>query len=168
MSLVRFAAALAVAAAVLLPGLGSAQSPAPAPGPVFIGPTPDPSGTACPGESGTEHVVSGPERIAIPAASAAYFKAHNPRSYVLFVLVVRFDGKAAIQIAANQDLDAPLREAMIAYAQSLKIVPAIANCARPGAVMVGHAAIPDGAITFTVQMVPPSPSPEPPKPLPSL
>lgn len=161
----RFAAALALAV-LIVPAVALAQSPPPqAP---FVGPTPDPSGTACPGEARAERHVSGPERITIPAESAAYFKAHNARAYVLFVLAVRLDGHAAIQIPTNQDLDAPLRAALVAYAESLTIAPAIPGCAHPGAVIVGHAAVPDGAVTFTMQMVPPSPPPGSPRPLPSI
>jgi hypothetical protein len=163
------AAALAfVAAAFVVPAAGWAQSPAPSPAPVFVGPTPDPSGTACPGEENGERKVSGPQKIAIPPESAAYFKAHNQRTYVLFVLAIRLDGKAAINFPAGQDLDAPLRAALVSFAQTLTIVPAIPGCARPGAISVGHLEVPDGAVTFTMQMVPPAPPPQAPGPLPSM
>lgn len=104
----------------------------------------------------------------MPPDSATYFAAHNQRKYVLFVLAIRLDGKAAIELPAGQDLDQPLRTALVAYAQSLTIVPALAGCARPGAIVVGHVAIPSGAVTFTMQMVPPSPAPGSPRPLPSI
>jgi len=164
--MLRRCAVVLALAALIGPAVATAQSPPP-PQP-FVGPTPDPAGTMCPGESNSERHVSGPERITVPPESAAYFKAHNERGYVLFVLAVRLDGKAAIQIPANQDLDAPLRAALVTYTQALTIVPAIPGCARPGAIIVGHAAIPDGTVTFTMQMVAPSPTPAAPRPLPSI
>jgi hypothetical protein len=164
----RHAACALALAALIVPAAALAQSPPPPALAPFVGPTPDPGGTMCPGEVNAERHVSGPERVAVSAESAAYFKAHNQRAYVLFVLAVRLDGKAAIQIPTNQDIDAPLRAALVTYTQALTIVPAIPGCARPGAIMLGHAAIPDGAVTFTMQMVPPTPSPAPPKPLPSI
>ena len=161
------AAVLGLAAAIVVPAHGWAQSPAPAV-PGFIGPTPVPGGTPCPGELEAERHISGPQAVSVPPESASFFAAHNQRNYALFVLAVRLDGKVAIELPLGQDLDPALRAALVAYAQSLTIVPAIAGCSRPGAIVVGHVAIPAGTVTFTMQMVPPSPAPGSPHPLPSI
>ncbi len=120
---------------------------------VFVGPTPDPSATRCPGESDPRRQFSGPHSIIVTSTSAMDFFIHNPQNpqhtntpEVLFIIELRLDGGAAIRIPGDVILDDGLHSEMLAYTRALSIHPAIPGCARPAAVFVGSVSLRDGAI----------------------
>lgn len=159
----RLAFGMAVVASIVAPGTVHAQNAPPAP--AFIGTTPDPSGTACPGEDLVLRHPKGPEKIAISADSAKYFLARNQHNYGIFILVVRMDGEAAISFPASQDYDPEMRAALVAYAKAVTIDKPIAGCAHPAVIVVAHVFVPDGTITFALQSL--SPNAPTPTPMPS-
>ena len=126
-----------------------------APQSVFVGPTPDPAATRCPGESDPGRQFSGAHSIVVTSTSAMDFFIHNPQNpqhtntpEVLFIIELRLDGGAAIRIPGDVILDDGLRGEMLAYTRELSIHPPIPGCARPAAVFVGSVSLRDGAIVL--------------------
>jgi hypothetical protein len=116
--------------------------------PIFVGPTPDARGTACPGESDPRGVFT-PRNIGdIPPDSATFFLAHNSSPQLAFVMTLRLDGHAAISIPNQLVVDDMLRAAVVAYAQRIGLRPPIEGCARPAGIFIGFVAIPSGAVTL--------------------
>lgn len=120
-----------------------------------VGPTPDASGTACPGERDAGRELVRPSKIAITPASAAYFRAHNAEPDGTFILLLRLDGQTAIMLPARQDVDAALHAALLGYAKAITLRPPIEQCARPAAILTGQFSLSDGSVQL--RQIPVSP-----------
>ena len=116
---------------------------------VMYGPTPDPAGSTCPGETDGGRGVTGPRTVVIPPDSVAYVREHDHRDFVLAILVLRLDGEASITFPTAQDVDAPLRDTLVAYARNVHLQPAIAGCAHQAAIMTARVSLTDGSVTIT-------------------
>jgi hypothetical protein len=126
------------------------------------GPTPDPSGTACPGERDPGRSLAYPKRIVLTPESIAYFHAHNTAPGPAFLITLRLDGVAAVIIPAQLAIDDGTRDALTAFARQVTIHPPISSCARPAGVFIGAVSLTTGDVTLTVGRPPaarPSPSP---------